>query len=172
MAKKKTLEKPEAEDVFYVGVRDPIEIRRNLLESSREAVQFLQRYEKLRSIRQEKLQAMQQLRIDVRELRALVNNLRKALPKTKLRIRLHEEHQPEFKCDACSNTFKTEAAFGKHMKKHEKKKKEVKKEAKPMPEAPEVEAPKKEERKPRTQSELERLESELTEIEGKLGELS
>ena len=164
MAKKKAAK--EAEEVFYVGLRDPVEVRRNILESTREAVQFLQRYEKLKSIRDEKREASKLLHNDIKELKALVNRLKRVLPKSKLRIKLHKEHVL-VKCSRCGAKFDTKTDLEKHQKKHKKKKKKAKAEKKAP--AKKVEAPK-EETKPLT--ELEHLESELSDIESKLGKLS
>ena len=165
-AKKRRAVRKEApqEDVFYVGLRDPAEVRRNVLESSREMIQFLQRYEKLKSIRDEKSAAAKQLHTDIKELRTLINKLKKVLPKTKLRIKLREEHKFET-CPECGTEFKTLASLQKHVKKRHKKKAKKAKKAAP------ASKPKKE-AKPKPTTELERLESELSDIESKLGKLS
>ncbi|MFC1801094.1 hypothetical protein ACFLZB_01410 [Nanoarchaeota archaeon] len=158
--KKKKTTKPKArkaapkqtkEDVFYVGVRDPVEIRRNVLECSKEMVQFLQRYESLKAARDEKTQSIHRLREDVKEIKSLMSKLKKALPKTKLRIKLHEEPKP------VSKKQKTK-------KKRQAKKREAHKEI--QKELIKTVAP------PKTMTEIEKLESELADIEGKLGHLS
>ena len=80
---KQKKKRKRSEEVFYVGVRDPTEVRRNLLESAREAVRFLQRYEKLKEIREQKFQAMLQLDAEVKDLRSLVGKLKKSFLKSK-----------------------------------------------------------------------------------------
>lgn len=149
--KKKSSEKKEPKkDVFYVGVQDPVEIRRNVLECSKDMVQFMQRYENLKNIRNDKEEAIHHLKEDVRELKSLVNKLRKVLPKSKLRIKSHEEKKEEKP----------------KPKKKKGKKKKAKKETK-------KEAPKEETTPPpKPKTEIERLESELADIEEKLGKLS
>jgi chromosome segregation ATPase len=114
MGKKKRVKKVQKtnDDFFYVGVRDPVEVRRSVLESYREAVHFLQRFEKLKAIREEKSQVVQRLRLDMKELKSLTNKLRRSLPKTKLRIKLHKEHVEEEKVEEEK----------KHKKKHVAKK--------------------------------------------------
>ena len=82
MAKK---EKKKEEEVFFVGVKEPLEIRRNLLESSREMVLLLQMYEKFRTVREEKKREMEKLREYVRDIALLASRLKRHLPKTKLR---------------------------------------------------------------------------------------
>ncbi|MBW2963404.1 hypothetical protein KY306_01360 [Candidatus Woesearchaeota archaeon] len=60
-AKKKTKAQPEKKEIFYVGVQDPVEVRRNVLEVSRDMVQFLQQHQKLTSVRNEKTEAIKHL---------------------------------------------------------------------------------------------------------------
>lgn len=179
MAKKKTKRKksrpkPQPQkkpDLYYVGVQDPVEVRRNVLEVSRDMVQFLQQYQKLTALRNEKQEAIVHLRSDVEQLKRLINKLRKVLPKTKLRIKLHEEHEV-FLCGKCDKHFTTKKNLSKHMNVHKKKKtvknvKIIKVKKAPIKEtqvklAPEIKKP---------TSEIEKLESELTDIENKLGRL-
>src|SRR3989338_4352152 len=98
MARKKSRAKaaakaPKTEEVFYVGVQDPTEVRRNVLESYRDAVHFLQQHEKLKALRAQKAHALEEERADVRELKTLVLRLKRGMPKTKLRVKLNEEHR-------------------------------------------------------------------------------
>ena len=44
----------EEDQVFFVGIKDPIEIRRSILESSKEMLQYLQRAERFKEVRKEK----------------------------------------------------------------------------------------------------------------------
>jgi len=147
MARKKSRAKaaakaPKAEEVFYVGVQDPTEVRRNVLESYRDAVHFLQQHEKLKALRAQKAQALEEVRADVRELKTLVLRLKRVMPKTKLRVKLNEEHR--------------EAKAPVEKKAEEKPKKEKKKRHE------------KRLRPAKDGGELEQLESELSEIEHKL----
>ena len=41
------MSKEEKDQAYYVGIKDPIELRRSLLESSKEMLQYLQKFEKL-----------------------------------------------------------------------------------------------------------------------------
>ncbi len=154
----------ETEEVFYVGVREPSEVRRSLLEASRETVQFLQRYEKIREIRAQKHQAVQQLRIELRQLRTLLNTTKRVLPKTNIRAQLPKEPKPELVCTVCNNPFKTPHLLARHTKSHQKKE--------PKPKEEILEPPKEEPKPAHRPSELERLENELNDIEKKLEDLS
>lgn len=162
--KKTSSQKPAAkasneDEVFYVGLHNPAEIRRNLLEASRDVVQFLQRNEKIKEIRKEKVLAIQQLRTELHQLRLLVNKLKKMLPKTNLK--LPKEPTPPIPCTICNKPFKGQPALDQHMKKHQPKKEPQPKEEKPV-------EPPKPKPKPHHLTELERLESELNDIEQKL----
>lgn len=151
-------EKPQEEEVFFVGVQDPLEVRRNLLEVSKDMVQFLQQYEKLKTVREQKNEAIKRLKEDIRELKSLVNKLRLVLPKTKLRVKLHEEHKEPPKPVAKKVTVK---------KVHKKAAKKSKAKHAIAKETQATLAPVK--RQPAT--EIEKLESELADIENKLGKL-
>ena len=108
----------KTEDVFYVGIREPTEIRRNLLESARESIRFLQRFEKLKAIREEKFQTILHLDSQMKGLKLLVSKLRKSFPAAKSHVRL-----PKYKpvCDVCSKQFSSEIGLSKHMKMHQPK---------------------------------------------------
>lgn len=177
MAKKKIQEK---EEVFFVGVQDPLEVRRNLLEASKEMVQFLQQHEKLKTLRNEKQEAIKRLKEDVRQLKLHINKLRHALPKTKLRVQLHKEHEV-FKCERCDKEFKSRPNLTKHKRTHGKKKKGKKvKVAKKVTKKTAKKSVAKETQvrlappvmeKPKPMTDIQKLESELADIENKLGRL-
>jgi DNA topoisomerase VI subunit B len=77
--------KEKEESMFYVGMKDPIEIRRSLLESSKELLQYLQRAERFKAVRKEKTVQIGELREMMKEIQALVRKLKSSLPKTGLR---------------------------------------------------------------------------------------
>jgi len=134
-------------DIFFVGIKDPVEIRRSILESLKGTVEDLQRFERFRAIREEKAGAVIVLKSQVRELVRMTNKLRAEIPKSDLRVKLGAEH----------------AAIEAEKQKAVKKEKKAKKvEAKPVEE---VRA------KPKELSELEKLEAELSSIEAKLGKM-
>ncbi|MBW2983660.1 hypothetical protein KY361_00940 [Candidatus Woesearchaeota archaeon] len=83
----------KGENVFFVGIKDPDDLRRNVLETARGAIQTLQLFEKFRNIRDEKIKAINQLKSDLREVTRLVSKLKTALPKAKLRVKLHEHER-------------------------------------------------------------------------------
>jgi hypothetical protein len=161
----------KSHDVFYVGVRDPVDVRRSILEGAREAIHFLKRYEKLKAIRSEKTQTILTLDTEVKELRNLVTKLRKSFPAAKLRMNF-PLRKP--KCVVCSKTYKTQKQLSAHMRHHEPKKKEKKKE---VIKNPVILERRKADGTPivkdsRDLSDLEKLEHELADIEGKLDTLA
>lgn len=133
--------------IFYVGIRDPIEIRRSLLESSKDVVHSLQRFERFKEVRKDKQDSLQELAKVMFQVKKLAAQLKKALPETDLRVELGKEQQ----------------------------KLKMKKEAAKTPAKQEMPKIKKEELKerisPKEMNELEKLEAELSAIEGKLSEL-
>jgi len=143
----------EKEESFYVGIKDPIEMRRSILESSKELVEYMQRSERFKSIRAEKTEHIEKLKSTIKELKKLVKKAKVALPKTKLRTMLHEREK----------RLKMEQSAKEKAELKKTKIKAAVKEEKKIVE-------KVEEKKEMT--ELEKLESELSEIEGRLSRLN
>tara|TARA_Y100000034_G_scaffold106294_1_gene134890 strand:- start:776 stop:1225 length:450 start_codon:yes stop_codon:yes gene_type:complete len=145
MAKKKK----GSQEVFYVSIQDPIELRRSLLESSKEMLQLLKRNEKFKEVRKEKKENILQLKEDLKDIKKLFAKLRNNLPLTHLRVILRQEKE---RADALA------AEERKHHKvKKPSKKKEV---AKQKPKEAKVSH--------REMDDLDKLEKELASIEGKL----
>ncbi|MEM2131107.1 MAG: hypothetical protein QXM96_02175 [Candidatus Woesearchaeota archaeon] len=69
------------EDLF-VGIPEPIDVRRNLLESSKDLIKCLQTYDKLEAIREQKLKYFKEMKRVSAELDMLVNRLKQKLPQT------------------------------------------------------------------------------------------
>jgi len=144
----------ESKNVFYVGIKEPIEVRKYVLETSKDIVQYLQRVEKFKSVRLEKTENLNKLKETMNELTRLVIKLKSSLPKTSLRTRLHK-HEEEIMKESLAKVLSEKEEPQKKFKIEEKKQ--------TIKEAPEI-------RKPKT--ELEKLEAELNEIESKLTKLT
>jgi len=138
-------EKGEKQDILYVGVQNPIEVRRTILEATKDVVEMLQKYERFRAVKQEKINTVNVLQEQIKEITKLINKLKADLPKVDIRIRLNKEEEMV-----------------------EKERKAVKEEAKPKKKVVKKEAAPK---KMKELSELEKLEAELSAIEGKLGKV-
>ena len=136
--------KKESKEVFFVGIKDPIETRRGLLESSRDIVQSLQRFENFKVLRAEKEQRTRELVTVIRSTQRLVSRLKKSLPETKLRVKVMKEKQEQ---------SKAKVKKGKKAKPQKEKKPEIKISRKEL-------------------GEIDRLEQELNNIEQKLHNLN
>ena len=158
-AKKKLVRRPmpKEEEVFYVGLDDPRMLRRTILEATRDGIQSLQQFESFKAVRAEKHEMLLHLKADIQDLRVLIKKLRKTLPKTKLRVKVHHEHEM-VSCKTCGETFHSPEALVKHQVIHLEEKKAPK--------------PKKVAPRPKARTGLDRLEAELDTIESQLTKLS
>ena len=77
--------KEENNGLFFVQVKEPNEVRRNILETLKDIVEVMHRFEKFRHIRHEKLQKIQHLRILIRQANKMLGVLKTKLPQTNLR---------------------------------------------------------------------------------------
>ena len=133
---------------MFVGLSSPIELRRTILESTKDTVEMLQKYEKFRAVREEKITTINQLQEQIREIAKLVSKLKLEMPKIDVRVKLHKEQE------MVEREVKASREAGKR---------KIEKLAK-------KEIPKKINlKKMKGLSELEKLEAELTNIEQKLG---
>ncbi len=83
--------KKEKEPGFNVRINDPKLLRKDILESLREVILFMQSYEHFRTIQDEKMSTFSELRSVSREINSIVNGkLRSLFPKGKLSA-LNEE---------------------------------------------------------------------------------
>ena len=75
----------ESGDIFFVEVKEPEEVRRNILESLKEIVESLQRFEKFKETRKDKFDNINKLRKIVKDTNKLVLDLKKSFPEAKIR---------------------------------------------------------------------------------------
>jgi len=83
------LKMDEVPEVFHVGIKNPDDFRRAVLESSKQVIYSLQRFEKLSAIRSEKIKKIIDIKNNIAELTQIIKVLKKELPKTKLRAASH-----------------------------------------------------------------------------------
>lgn len=70
-----------------IQIGDPKTAKKNILESLREVIIFMQSYEKFRQIQQEKVATFAQLENDVKAINSLIENkLKNFFPKGKLKL--------------------------------------------------------------------------------------
>ncbi len=129
-----------------IQINDPKMLRKDILESLREVIIFMQSYEKFRKIQEEKISLFSSLKTSVKELNSLIDNkLRSYLPKGKLRPVMDNRPEAESSTEIAKEQEIPPA------------KKVIKPEPKKEPE---------EEYKPRDT--LEELETQLSDIEAQL----
>jgi len=75
--------KNEAEELFYVRIRDPTEFRRCVLECLKDTIQLLKRYEEFKRIREKKIEYIMLLKNIVAETSKLSYQLKSELPRAK-----------------------------------------------------------------------------------------
>ena len=74
-------EKDKADDLFYIGITDAPQLRRDVLESQKSLIVTLKKFEEAKMVRDNKAVAMQQFTKIVKEINLLNSKLKKALPK-------------------------------------------------------------------------------------------
>ncbi|MBI2649779.1 hypothetical protein HYX04_00530 [Candidatus Woesearchaeota archaeon] len=86
--------KEQSSELFFVQVKKPNEVRRDILETLREIVETLHRFEKFRRIRHEKLEKIHHLGVLVKQANKMLGNLRLKLPQTNLRATVARAPSP------------------------------------------------------------------------------
>ena len=145
MSQNKNTKKQESHhhhEMLFVHIGETIEVKKAILESLRDILTTLQKFERFKQIRHQKLENAQRLRIMFRQTSKLLSDLRNKLPRTDLKAILPTISKP------------------------------VKEAPKPAPVVAVEEPPVQKEKPKRTMTELEKIESELAEIEGKLKDLN
>lgn len=79
--------KDNEQDVFYVGIYDKVNLRRNILESLKYGIENLQSYEKLKEITEVKEEKLDKLRRNLKDINSMINDMKDALPKTGLKAK-------------------------------------------------------------------------------------
>lgn len=85
VTKRKAPVKKEKEPEYMVQIHDPKDTRKNILESLREVIIFMQSYEKFKKIQEEKVATFTQLKKSITEINKLVDGLKSHFPKGKLK---------------------------------------------------------------------------------------
>ena len=76
--------KNQEEAMLHVGIKNPENIRRNILELSKGVIESLKNYERLNTTRDEKTEEIAKLRGELRALSKLIGSLKSELPKIKI----------------------------------------------------------------------------------------
>ncbi len=83
--------KEQSNGLFFVQVKEPNEVRRNILETLKGIVEVLKRFEKFKHIRHEKLEKINHLRVLLKQANKMLGDLRSKLPQTNLRATVARE---------------------------------------------------------------------------------
>jgi hypothetical protein len=104
------------EDSFYIGLRNPRDFRRELLESNKSVIQLLQRRENLKILRQKKVELMYKFSDVMSEIKMLMGKMKTAIPETKLRnassVASKQEFLPQNKQSVSSDPIGTASFSG------------------------------------------------------------
>lgn len=80
------------ENIFYVGVKNPVELRRSLLEASKDVLELMKRYDHIMELKQKRLQKVNQLKDISRDITKQCSKLRLALPSVDSVAKESEKH--------------------------------------------------------------------------------
>ena len=86
----------EEKSMFFVELREPNEVRRNILESLKEIVENLQRFEKFKDMRADKLAHIEKLSKIVKDINKMVSTLRGTIPQAKIRMKISRTAVPGY----------------------------------------------------------------------------
>lgn len=131
--------------LYFVQVKRPGEVRKDILQTLRDVVEALRRFEKFKRIRHEKSLNIQKLRSLLKDSNKMFGNLKLKLPKTSLKAVTVNEVLPKHGKPAHKENGKSKEKIDKELKKDKDPKREF--------------------------TELERLEAQLSAIESKLKDL-
>ena len=71
------------ESLLFVGITNKDELRRDVLECSRDVLESLRDYEKFKSTKDEKQKLIHTFKEDIKEITKLMNKLKASIPKVK-----------------------------------------------------------------------------------------
>jgi len=88
--------KNEGNEIYFVEVTNPNYVRRNILESIKDIVEGLQRFEKFKDTRKDKINNINKLDKILKEINKVIPSLKNSMPETKLRA-ITKKQPPEKK---------------------------------------------------------------------------
>lgn len=83
--------KEQKNELFFVEVKQPNQIRKHILETLKDILEVLHRFEKFRSMRHKKLESIQKLRAMLKDANKMLGTLKLKLPQTNLRATVVKE---------------------------------------------------------------------------------
>ena len=80
------------DELFFVEVKEPAAVRRDILESLKNILEMLQRFENFKRMRHDKLMKMQKLRNLVKDANKIIGNLKSKMPQASLKGMIQQEN--------------------------------------------------------------------------------
>ena len=87
--------KEQSNGMFFVRLKEPNELRRSILETLKQTLELMQKLEKFKPIRHEKLEKINELRGLVKSTNKLFGSLKVKLPQTNLKAVVIRETQAQ-----------------------------------------------------------------------------
>ena len=78
--------KEQNSNIFFVEIKDPDKVRRDILETLKSILEVLHRFEKFKQLRHAKLEKINRLRDLMKRTNKIMGDLKAKLPKTNLKI--------------------------------------------------------------------------------------
>ncbi len=89
--------KIDPEEALYVNVKKPLELRRNILEASKDVLYTLQKLERIKQLRKEKNELIKTLKVQIGEINILTTKLAEHLPEMTFSTKKREELKKAFR---------------------------------------------------------------------------
>ena len=89
--------KEQKSELFFVEIREPGEVRRHILETLKEVLELLQKFESFKHLRHEKMVRIDKLRVLMRDTNKLMGVLKAKLPQASLKGMVPKQHAPKAK---------------------------------------------------------------------------
>ena len=109
----------DGDDAIYIGIEDPVTLRRNLLESSKALVHILKGNNSLKDLRAAKHRMIEELRTRITQINELVSDARQLMPQTdKLNLPSEEEKRAAKTAAKAAVQIKPKPAPQQHIETH------------------------------------------------------
>jgi len=82
-------------ELFFVEIREPSEVRKHILETLKDVLELLQKFESFKHLRHDKMVRIDKLRVLMRDANKLMGVLKTKLPQTSLKGMVPKQHAPK-----------------------------------------------------------------------------
>lgn len=115
------------EEILFKKIDNPFELRRSLLEASKQMIHGLQKYERLKSIRTKKAEEVSKLKSTLREINLLNAKLKKEFPDLLFKTQKAKEEKGKAKAEKKKEEAKPEKKDSRELVDLEKQLKDIEK---------------------------------------------